>query len=119
MIKQVAKNMTEKQLVKIVFQDESQEDRQLNITVYGKKNEEDKTTSLSINVAPADADAHTYNPFVIRMFYDTLDTLLKAKMEYDKTGEYPGLHVLTRAEYKEYVTKVLGVKIPENDNTSN
>ena len=107
--------MTKEKIVKIVFQDTKPEDRQLNITVYGEKNEEGKTTSLSIDAAPADADAYTYNPFVIRMFYDTLDTLLKAKMEYDKTGEYPGLHVLTRAEYKEYVTKVLGIKIPDEE----
>lgn len=110
--------MEEKQLVKIVFQDESQENKQLNITVYGEKNEEGKINCLNISMAPKDFDVYTYNPFVIRMYFDILNTLLKVKMEHEKAGEYPDLHILTRAEYKEYVTKVLGVKLPD-DNTNN
>lgn len=108
-----------KKLVKIVFQDETAEDKQLNITVEAIKDEKGKTTSLEVIMAPTDADAFTYNPFVIRMYYDVLNTIVKAKMEYDNNGEYPDLHILTRAEYKEYVTKVLGIKIPEDDNSKN
>ena len=110
--------MNEK-LVKIVFQDETAKDKQLNIIVEATRDEKGKITSLEVIMAPTDVDAFTYNPFVIRMYYDVLNTIVKAKMEYDNNGKYPDLHILTTAEYKEYVTKVLGIKIPEDDNSKN
>jgi hypothetical protein len=47
------------------------------------------------------------------MYMDTLNVLMTIKKLLDNKESYEGLHILTRAEYKEYVTKVLGLKIED------
>ena len=47
------------------------------------------------------------------MYMKTIDLLLTVKQIFDAGETYEGLHILTRAEYKEYVTKVLGYKIED------
>ena len=47
------------------------------------------------------------------MYMKTIDLLLTVKKIFDAGETYEGLHILTRAEYKEYVTKVLGYKIED------
>ena len=101
------------ELVKIVFQDGTQEDKQLSITVDSTKDEQGKTSSIEI--ALPQLDAYDYKPLVIKLYYEILDVLLKVKMGYDENGQYPDLHIITRDEYKEYVTKVLGIKIPDQE----
>jgi len=108
-----------KKLVKIVFQDEAPEDKQLSITIDGINNEENKISALEVTMTPGDADAFEYNPLVANMYFDILNLIMVIKMEYDKGKKYEGLHTLTREEYKQYVTKVLGYEIPEDTNVSN
>ena len=105
-----------KELLKIVFQDGTPEDKQLSITVYKKENEEGKTR---LDIAMASMDImESRNPDVIsNIYFDVVNTLLKIKEALDSGKGYEGVHTLTREEYKEYVTKVLGFNIPEEDNT--
>jgi hypothetical protein len=47
------------------------------------------------------------------VYMDTLNILMKIKESFDSGEGYQGLHILTREEYKEYVTKVLGHKLKD------
>ena len=55
----------------------------------------------------------TEDSFMGAVYMDTLNILMKVKESFDSGEGYQGLHILTRAEYKEYVTIVLGHKIED------
>jgi len=55
----------------------------------------------------------TEDSFMGAVYMDTLNILMKVKESFDSGEGYQGLHILTREEYKEYVTIVLGHKIED------
>ena len=96
--------------IKVVFTNEANPDEsELVITLSITKDGEKKITSLELDPSLINREVS----FMGEMYMKTIDVLYAVKKIFDAGETYEGLHVLTRAEYKEYVTKVLGHKIED------
>lgn len=96
--------------IRIVFTNEENPDEsQLVMTFTVTKDGEKKITSVGLDTSLINREAS----FMGEMYMKTIDLLYTVKEIFDLGQTYEGLHVLTRAEYKEYVTKVLGHKIED------
>jgi hypothetical protein len=96
--------------IKIVFRNETNSDeKELFIEFECKKDGDTKATNVGLDPLVFSREAS----FMGNMYMDTLNVLMTIKKLLDNKEPYEGLHILTRAEYKEYVTKVLGLKIED------
>ena len=96
--------------IRIVFTNEENPDEsQLVMTFTVTKDGEKKITSVGLDTSLINREVS----FMGEMYMKTIDLLYTVKEIFDSGQTYEGLHVLTRAEYKEYVTKVLGHKIED------
>jgi hypothetical protein len=96
--------------IRIVFTNEENPDEsQLVMTFTVTKDGEKKITSVGLDTSLINREVS----FMGEMYMKTIDLLYTVKEIFDAGQTYEGLHVLTRAEYKEYVTKVLGHKIED------
>jgi hypothetical protein len=96
--------------IRIVFTNEENPDEsQLVMTFTVTKDGEKKITSVGLDPSIINREVS----FMGEMYMKTIDLLYTVKEIFDLGQTYEGLHVLTRAEYKEYVTKVLGHKIED------
>ena len=96
--------------IRIVFTNEENPDEsQLVMTLTLTKDGEKKITSVGLDPSLINREVS----FMGEMYMKTIDLLYTVKEIFDLGQTYEGLHVLTRAEYKEYVTKVLGHKIED------
>ena len=96
--------------IRIVFTNEENPDEsQLVMTFTVTKDGEKKITSVGLDTSLINREVS----FMGEMYMKTIDLLYTVKEIFDLGQTYEGLHVLTRAEYKEYVTKVLGHKIED------
>jgi hypothetical protein len=96
--------------IRIVFTNEENPDEsQLVMTFTVTKDGEKKITSVGLDPSLINREVS----FMGEMYMKTIDLLYTVKEIFDLGQTYEGLHVLTRAEYKEYVTKVLGHKIED------
>jgi hypothetical protein len=100
----------ENEKIKVVFTNEADSNESdLVMTLTITRDGEKKITSVSIDPSVLSREAS----FMGEMYMKTVDVLFAVKKIFDAGETYEGLHVLTRAEYKEYVTKVLGYKIED------
>jgi hypothetical protein len=96
--------------IRIVFTNEENPDEsQLVMTLTLTKDGEKKITSVGLDPSLINREVS----FMGELYMKTIDVLYAVKQIFDAGEIYEGLHVLTRAEYKEYVTKVLGHKIED------
>ena len=96
--------------IRVVFTNEANPDEsELVMTLSITKDGEKKITSLELDPSLFNREVS----FMGEMYMKTIDVLYAVKKIFDAGDTYEGLHVLTRAEYKEYVTKVLGHKIED------
>jgi hypothetical protein len=98
------------QKIRVVFTNEN-ESNELPLEMVFTSNVEDgkRVTQISIDNKLTTTEAS----FMGSVYMDTLNVLIKIKELLDKKEFYEGLYVLSREEYKQYVTKVLGVKIED------
>ena len=100
------------QKLKIVFINESNpNEKPLEMFFTCEKEGDTKVTTLGID--PSLFLEETKPSFMNAIYMDTVNILGTIKNIFDAGQTYEGLHILTRAEYKEYVTKVLGHKIKD------
>jgi hypothetical protein len=98
------------QKIKVVFKNETDSDeKELFIEFECKKEGDIKVTTVGLDPLIFNTEAS----FIGSIYMDTVNVLMTIKKLFDNKEPYEGLHVLTRAEYKEYVTKVLGLKIED------
>ena len=98
------------QKIKVVFTNEADpNESELVTTITLTREGEEKIISVSLDPSVIDKEAS----FMGEMYMKTIDLLLTVKEIFYAGETYEGLHILTRAEYKEYVTKVLGYKIED------
>lgn len=96
--------------IKIVFTNEADpNESDLVMTFTVTKDGEKKTTSVGLDTSIINREVS----FMGEMYMKTIDLLYTVKEIFDAGETYEGLYVLTRAQYKEYVTKVLGYKIED------
>lgn len=96
--------------IRVVFTNEKNPDEsQLVMTLTLTKDGEKKITSIGLDPSLINREVS----FMGEMYMKTIDVLYAVKKIFDAGETYEGLHVLNRAEYKEYVTKVLGRKIED------
>ena len=96
--------------IRVVFTNEENPDEsQLVMTLTLTKDGEKKITSIGLDPSLINREVS----FMGELYMKTIDVLYAVKQIFDAGETYEGLHVLTRAEYKEYVTKVLGRKIED------
>ena len=100
----------ENEKIKVVFINEADpNESDLVMTLTVTRDGEKKITSVGMDPSLINREAS----FMGEMYMKTIDVLFAVKKIFDAGETYEGLHVLTRAEYKEYVTKVLGYKIED------
>jgi hypothetical protein len=96
--------------IRVVFTNEENPDEsQLVMTLTLTKDGEKKITSIGLDPSLINREVS----FMGEMYMKTIDVLYAVKKIFDAGETYEGLHVLSRTEYKEYVTKVLGRKIED------
>lgn len=97
----------ENEQIRVVFTNEANPDEsELVMTLTVKRDGEKKITSVGLDPSLINREVS----FMGEMYMKTIDVLYTVKKIFDAGEIYEGMHVLTRAEYKEYVTKVLGRK---------
>ena len=101
-----------KELVKIVFQDETPEEKQLNITVYSEPTE-NGGTNLELAMASMEIMETTEPSLVSHIYFNVFNMLNKLSEALESTNEYQDVHTLTREEFKQYLIKVKGLNIPD------
>jgi hypothetical protein len=101
-----------KELVKIVFQDGTPEEKQLNITVYSEPTE-NGGTKLELAMASMEVMQSTEPSLVSHIYFNVFNMLSKLNEALENTNEYQDVHTLTREEFKQYLIKVKGLNIPD------
>jgi hypothetical protein len=102
----------EDQKLKIVFINESNPDEKpLEMYFTLERIEDVKVTTLGIDSSLFSKE--TKPSLMNALYMDTVNVLGTVKNLFDAGKSYEGLYILTREEYKEYVTKVLGLKIED------
>jgi len=100
----------ENEQIRIVFTNEANPDEsELVMALTVTRDGEKKITSVDLDPSLINREVS----FMGEMYMKTIDVLYAVKKIFDAGETYEGLHILTRAEYKEYVTKVLGHKIED------
>lgn len=98
------------QNIKVIFSNENGSgELPLEMGLILSKEEDKKVITVTLDPKLTT----TEDSFMGAVYMDTLNILMKVKESFDSGEGYQGLHILTRAEYKEYVTIVLGHKIKD------
>jgi len=98
------------QNIKVVFSNENGSgELPLEMGLILSKEEDKKVITVTLDPKLTT----TEDSFMGAVYMDTLNILMKVKESFDSGEGYQGLHILTRTEYKEYVTIVLGHKIED------
>jgi len=111
-----------KLMVKVVFQgDGIPEDMQLFATLTNNGKDENGKSDIELHMGPAKAlfseSPEYHEPSVYtNIFHDVVGTLDAIAKSIEEDGEYETVFTLKKSEYKQYVEKVLGVKLPESKN---
>jgi hypothetical protein len=96
--------------IKVVFSNEANPDEgNLFVEFTCVRDGESKITTVGVDPSVFTRDTS----FMGAMYMDMVNVLMTVKKQFDANQPYEGVHILTREEYKQYVTKVLGHKIKE------
>lgn len=102
----------EDQKLKIVFINESNSSEK-SLEMHFSVENKDGAKVISLGIDPSLFSAEMEPSFMNGLYLDTVAVLHKVKELFETNKVYEGLYVLSKEEYKDYVKKVLGVKIED------
>ena len=102
----------EDQKLKIVFINEGNSSEK-SLEMYFSVENKDGAKVISLGIDPSLFSAEMEPSFMNGLYLDTVAVLHKVKELFETNKVYEGLYVLSKEEYKDYVKKVLGVKIED------